>query len=298
MKKVSVILGLYFVLGANVAPAQVKLSFNPENGKKYEYLTQTVDNTKESVMGQDQLGESEMDIKYLMEIKNKTSQEIHVQFTYLEIGYTFLKLRMNMGYDSKNPIENPSELDKMLEKFFSQLINQSFMIVFSPDGSVKSVEIDDITEILAKPVDTDDPMSEPLSAGLKRQFTESAIKRMFEQSFKFYPNTAVKVKNRWTVENKFVVSIGVLTTKTKYTLKENKKKIATIAVESITEMTPSAMEGKLSGTQTGTMLVDTTTGILVSSDLLQNDAGIFKVRETDVTVNNITHTKSSIKEVK
>ena len=283
--------------GLTVAMAQIKISFNPESGKKYEFQTETIENSKESTMGQEKSKESETVIKYLMEIKEKTPLEIRVLFTYREIAHFFSHSRMKMGFDSKNPIENPSEMDKMLDKLLGKLLDKSFMAVIAPDGTVKSVEMEAINESMAQSVITEDPMSETMSIGLKQEFSESAIKRMIEQSLNFYPVNAVRVQESWTMEDTHVSNLN-LTTKAKYTLKENKRDLATITVEAIIEVTHHRMEGKLMGTQTGNILVDTKTGIPISTDVSQNVTGAFKVRDFDVATEINTHKKMSIKEVK
>jgi len=289
--------GLLLMSSFAVTMAQVKLSFNPEKGKKYEFHIETIENSKESAMRQEQSKESETVIKFLMEIKEKTPLETRVLFTYREIVYIFSYSKIKMEYDSKSPIENPSEIDKLLEKLLGKLLDKSFIAVIAPDGSVTAIEMDAINEIMAQSVTVDDPMSEPMSVAIKQEFSESSIKRMIEQSLKFYPANAVKVRESWTMEDTYVSNLN-LTTKTQYTLNKIKKNIASITVVALVDVTHHRMEGKLTGTKTGTMLVDTKTGMPVSSNLLQNVAGAFKVRNAEVSTEIITNKKTSIKEVR
>ena len=299
MKRI-VFAALFLVSGLTITPAQVKLSFNPEKGKKYEYQTAVIQNIKQNVMGQDVPVEMEMSTTYLMEIKDKTPQEITVQFTYNEVAYIVSSPMMKMGYDSKSPVENPSNIDQMLGKMFDKMIGQSAMVVIAPDGSVKSLSgMDAIGESMVGAIAGDGQMIAQLGAQMKQQFNDDAMKSSFEQMFKMYPEKAVKAGESWTVENTTMMNNMNTDLKTKYTLKSVSKNIATIAVAGEIEMNPGAgMEGKLTGTQTGTVTVDTKTGVTVTSDVSQNMKGTFRVQGMDMQMELTAKAKTSIKEVK
>ena len=292
--------GMLLISGLTIVSAQIKLSFNPEKGKKYEYQTEMIQNMKQNVMGQEIPIEIEMNTTYLMEIKDKTPQEIHMKFTYQNLSYIISSPMMKMEYDSKNPNENPSEMEQMFAKMFNNLINESFMLVVAPDGSVKSVTgMDAIFENMIKAISDNGQVASQMGASMRQQFSDNAMKNTFEQSFKFYPANAVKVGDSWNIESSVTVMNMSVSTNTKYTLKGVTKNVATIAVESDIEMNASVeMEGKLSGTQTGTTIVDTRTGMPVTGDMSQNMKGVLKVQGMDVQMELATKMKTSTKEVK
>lgn len=292
--------GLFLISGLTIAQAQVKLSFNPEKGAKFEYQTEVIQNAKQNVMGQEIPVEMEMGTKYLMEIKDKTPQETQVQVTYQEVTYIISSPMMKMGYDSKNPVEKPSDIDQMLSKMFDKMIGQSFMMVVAPDGSVKSITgMDAIGESMVGAIASDGQMIAQLGAQMKQQFNDEAMKTTFEQSFKIYPADAVRVGNSWNIENTMSVNNMNTGVTTKYTLKSVSRNVANVAVESDIEMNPSeGMEGKLSGKQTGTINVDTRTGLPVTGDFSQNIKGTVKAQGFDVQIEMVTQSKTSVKEVK
>jgi hypothetical protein len=295
-----IVAGCFLLSGLAVASAQVKLSFNPAKGTKYEYAMQMVQTVEQNAMGQKIPMETEMDIMYLMEIKNKTSQETQAQFTYRDISCIISSPVIKMGYDSKNPVENPSEMDKMLDMIFSTLIGKPFTINVAPDGSVKSVTgMDAIAENMTQAIAAGGQIAAQVGASMKQQFSDVAVKNMFEQSLKIYPVNAVKPGDSWSVESIVTLSGMNTTINTKYTLKEVKKNEAAIAMEATVNMQPGAgMEGSLSGTQIGTMLVDVKTGMPVSSELAQNIKGSIKTQGIDVSMDMNTKTTMSTKEVK
>ena len=299
-----VLAGLFLVSGLTIASAQVKLSFNPEKGKKYEYQTEMVQNLKQNVMGQEIQVETEMSFNYLMEVKDKTPQEIHLQFTYRDVSFIVSSPMMKMGYDSKNPVENPSEMDNNLSKMFSKMLNASFMAVVAPDGSVKSVTgMDAISESMTNALTNDGQAAAQMGAQMKLQFSDDALKKMFEQSFKTYPDKAVKKGDSWNMENAISTTTNNMNMntniKTKYTLKEVSKNMATVAVEGELEIIfPENIEGTLAGTQTGTILIDTKAGLPVTSDISQNMNGVIKMQGMEIQMETNTKMKSTTKEVK
>ncbi len=291
---------LFFLAGASLASAQVKLTFNPAQGTKYEYLTEMAQTIKQNAMGQEIPMETEMTMVYLMDVKNKNAQETQTQFTYQDVSYIISSPMMKMGYDSKNPIENPTEMDNMLGKIFSNLIGKPFTVTVAPDGSVNSVTgMEAIAEGMAQAVATDGPIAAQMGASMKQQFSDASLKNSFEQSLKIYPANPVKVGDSWEAEQTLSISGMNTTTKTKYTLKEIKKNIAIIAVESTLNMKPAAgMEGSLSGTQTGTMQVETKTGMPVSSEISQDIKGSIKTQGVDVLMEIYSKIKVLTKEIK
>ena len=293
-KKRLVCVGLCLMMGIITVSAQVKLSLNPEVGKKYEYHMETLQNIKQNVMGQEIPVETEMSGTYLMEIKNKTSQEIHVQLTYLDITFIVTNPMMNIRYDSKKPNENPSEMDKTFEKMFKALINSPFIVVFEPGGSVKSVTgMDVIIEKMIAAVSADGQIAAQMGAQMSQQFSGESMKNMFGQVFNFYPENAVKIGDSWNVENTMLMNNINLGIKSKNTLKGINANKATIEVAGDIDMD---MEGgKLSGKQTGTMIVDTVTGMPATTELSQNMKGSIKAQGMDIQMEMTSKTKTSAK---
>ena len=86
------------------------------------------------------------------------------------------------------------------------------------------------------------------------------------------------------------MNIGI---KTKNTLREINSNRAIIAVTGEVDMG----EGKFTGLQTGTMIVDITTGLPVTSDISLNLKGSIKSQGMDIQMEMLTQTKMSVKEI-
>jgi hypothetical protein len=279
-----------------VTSAQVKLSFNPEKGVKYEYHMEMVQNIKQNIMGQEMPMETEMNVTYLMEIKDKTPQEIHAQLTYQGFIFLVSSPMMNIKYDSKNPIENLSDMDGIFEKMFSTLIGKPVTVVFGLDGSVKSVTgMEAIIKNMIGAVSADGQVAAQMGAQISQQFSDEAMKNMFGQSFNFYPNNAVKVNDSWDMEITMPMNNMNFGIKTKNTLKEVSANKATIGV--VGDIGMDVEDSKFIGTQTGTMIVDTTTGLPITSDILLNMKGSINAQGMEIQMEMMSKTKTSTKKI-
>jgi hypothetical protein len=298
MKKLFVSLCLLSCFITVSIHAQVRLSFNPELGATYEYRMESVQNVKQKVMGQEMPMETVTDGTYLMEIKSKTPQEIRVQFTFQGFIFSISSPMMNIKYNSKNPTESTSEMDKMFEKMFSTLIGKPFTVIFAPNGSVKSVSgMGSIIENMLGAVAADGQMATQMGAQMSQQFSDEAMKNMFHQSFNFYPypDKAVKVGDSWNMEFTMPMDNMNFGVKTKNTLEKISANMATIKVAGDIDMD---IEGsKLIGTQTGTMAVDITTGLPATSDIFQNMKGTIKMQGMEIQMEMITKAKTSVKKI-
>ena len=293
-KKIIICASLCLISSLITVSAQIKLSFNPEAGKKYEYRVDMTQNLKQTVMEQEVPVDMEMSSTYMMEIKSKTPQETHVQFTYMDFTFSVSSAMMNSKYDSKKPTENPSEMDKMFGKMFSTLIDKPFTAVFAPDGSVKSITgMEAIIKNMLDAVSSDGQMAAQVGAQMSQQFNDEAMKNMFGQSFNFYPEKAVKIGDSWDMKNSISVGGMNVNINANNTLKEIKTNMATIGLTGDIDMDMEV--GKLTGKQTGTMTIDSATGIPITSEISQNMSGSIKAQGMDIQMEMITKTKTSAK---
>ena len=294
-----VVAAVVFFVSIFTISAQTTLSFNPEKGAKYEYHTEMVQNIKTTVMGQEVPAEIKMDMMYLMEVKDKSEQESTVQFTFSEIAYIVSSLYMKMEFDSKNPNESPSDIDLMLSKMFKEMLGKSFTAVINTDGSVESVSgMEAIGESMTNAIARDGQMIAQLGAHMKEQFNDAAMKNMFETSFKVYPANPVRTGNSWDIENAVTMNNLNVMYKSKYTLRSVSRNVATVAVDTKIEMNPEAgiVEGSnISGTQTGTLTIDTRTGMILTGNVTANMKGAMRTSGMDVQMVLDTKTKTSTK---
>ena len=292
----SICASLCLMLSLITVSAQIKLSFNPELETKYEYQMEGIQNLKQNVMGQEMSMKTVMKGTYLMEIKDKTPQEIHTQMTYQGFTIVVSSSVLNVTYDSKVPNKNPSEMDKMFEKMFSTLIGKPFTVVFALDGSVKSVSgMGDIIKNMLESISDDEQLATQMGAQMSQMFSDETMKNMFGQSFNAYPDNTVKVGDSWDMENTIPMNNMNLSIKTKNTLKKINKNKATIEVTGNMDM--EMEESKFTGIQTGTTIIDTTTGLPVTNDVSLNMKGTVKTQGMEIQMEIISKAKTEIKKI-
>jgi len=293
--------GLFLLPGLAIGSEPINLSFNLDKGAKYEYRIEMEQDLKQDAMGMNVPIKTEISTTFLMEVKDKTAQETQIQFVYRELMQAISSVLINMRYDSRKPAENQSEIGKVYGKMFDKLMDKPIMMTVAPDGSVKSVTgMEVIVEEMVQAVAADGPQAARMGAEVRKQFGDAALKSMFERSLKIYPANAVRTGDSWHSEITLSLANMNAVIKTKYTLKEVKKNMATVAAESdmMIDMAEMGVEAKLAGTQTGTMVIDTRTGMPVKSDALGNVKGSYEVQGINVQVELVNKIKASVKEVR
>ena len=280
------------------ATAQVKLSFNPEEGVEYAYQAEIVQNIVQAAAGRELPIEETVCLGLQMTVQSKTAELTTAQFIWQDVSYLLSSPMMKMGYDPKKPAENPNPLDKVHEKIWSSVPGKSFILLIAPDGFVTTVKgINAIKSAIRQAVASDEAdKSTDLSGSMISEWLgEDAIKGMMEQSFNIYPANNVKAGDSWTVKSNYVISNKSANITTVYTLKDISSDFASIEVASTEEYEPAGgLEGKLKGTQTGILQVDVKTGIPVSSDLMLNIKGDVKQQNMELFMSMMTKIKTTI----
>jgi len=255
-------------------------------------------------MGQEIPVELEMNSTILMEIVDKTAQETTVKFTYKEMAYIVSSPIIKMGYDSKNPVENPSDIDLTLSKIIGKMLGQSFTAIVAPDGAMKSISgTDAIGESMIAAVSPDNPIEAQIGTQMRMQFNDDGIRNFFAQPYNFYPANAVRIGDSWNIDSETTINDVLLDMSTTYTLKGTLKyrnrDAANITFESKIEMNPSLLgvDGKFTGKNSGTTLVDVSSGLPMSHDLTQTITGTMNVQEMSLQMEMNATTKTTITEV-
>ena len=102
---------------------------------------------------------------------------------------------------------------------------------------------------------------------MKDQFNEQSIKDNFSQLFTIFPNKEVKVGESW---EKSYSTGGKMPAKfsTTYTVKEIEGDHVTLST--VTKISPNSSEAEAEGEQTGNILVDSKTGLMINATFDQN----------------------------
>jgi len=280
MKK---ILFLVVVLYANLsmlAAQEVVLSFNPAKGATYTYNYEIKQIIDQQVMGMDLQTLQNISMVYTMTVLNKNKENVRVGFEYKDISYELVNPALVIRYDSSNPTENPTQTEEMLAKIYDCLIGRSFEAVITLDGTVESLTgMDEIIDDILLSMNLGEGQTGGVEEMLRKQMSDEALKKEFEQSLKIYPQGKVKTGDRWTLDHTVEVADIKLYSANQYELSRIDKKEVVLSVESVID---SPGENGLKGKQTGVSYLDRKTGMPKKATLYQDVKG--EVTLYDMTI--------------
>ena len=252
------------------------LKFNLEKGKYYDY--EMVMDIDQDIMGKkNTIG---MIAQYAI---NVTDDDGNLKT--LDIEYRDFKMKMDvMGQqmnidaskkpekmDSNSFSQNPME---MMSNAFSGIIGKKFTMKVSGDGEIQSITgVDEFINSIAESMNAGEQVKGIVIASLQGQFSDEKVKETFAPMFGIYPNKEVKPGDKWN--NTYILSSQAVVSSNEYTVKSFEGDNAIVLLTSKLEPQANAENSniaalKLSGTQSGTLTINTKTGLIVDSELTQD----------------------------
>jgi hypothetical protein len=186
----------------------------------------------------------------------------------------------NFDVDTKNPPPTLEDIaatpTKSMEKIFHALVGQQFTMLINQQGELVKVGgfnklIDNIVDSAAIWFHLPDETKQGMRDGMAKQFNEKSIIDMMRQSFNILPGKPVKPGEAWT-KNIDVQGETPQKMSTVYKLVSVSGNKATIDLQTKVDALSSA-DIILKGTQQGTIVVDTRTGMVISSNMSQDFTG-------------------------
>ena len=285
MKSRTVLLVAVFIIAGMVANAQIKPTFNPAKGEKYAYQLTTDQKTVVSFSGQEMAVNSTTVMLTELIIKEKNNNEITLDFFYKEMVMTVSNPMMNFKIDTKNKASHTSDIEKMGANILECMLGKALQLVITPDGTVKSITgynaiMDDMKKVISSLGDAERQMSVMFT----QSFSEETMKTTFEQTYKMYPDTEIKVGDSWIKDNSFTMMGMNNDVKNTYTLKSVNNDIASISLTSVSTMKAGeGMEGEMKSEQKGEITLNIKTGMTIKSSSEGNSKGNIGGQGMDIT---------------
>lgn len=275
--------------------ADAKLfKFNLQEGKSYDY--ELVWDLDTEVMGQT----SSVSVSglYSMDVAKIEGGVRSVETAYKSLKMSIIAMGMNLEVDSDNKETDNGEKDitknpvGMMNKMVAGLVNKKFIIKVDEEGRV--LEVIGLEKILTGMIDSmgiEGAARAQALASMKDQFSDQSVKDQFSQVFTIFPNKEIKVGDKWTKTFSTSGKMGGAYS-TEYTVKG----IEGDHVSLITRTKIASLSGgdDITGTQSGNMLVDSKTGLMINAEFDQD----LKVKSEGQTVNIIGKGKIKGKETK
>lgn len=251
------------------ASATKMLKFDLENGKGYDYeLTLNMD---QEIMGQKM--QMDMSTYYSMDVNAEDSgiKTITTKIDRFKLKTSVAGFNLEVDTDNppKLPISDPtdtSSVEKTLEmvnKLFGAIKGRKFSMRVNPEGKVVSVSgFEDMAAALVDSLNVEPSEREKVMKEFDKQFNGDEIKGQMERFWYIFPNKEVKVGDSW---EKNSVMGGKLPGKYNSTYKVTEIEGDMVTLEEKTKVESEEEKMKLSGDITGTIVVDSRSGLVVSA---------------------------------
>jgi hypothetical protein len=168
---------------------------------------------------------------------------------------------MAVGVDSTNPLG-------MVNRLFGAIRGQRFTMKVNAEGKVMEVTgFKNMAQAIADSMGLGEKEKAGMIEKFNKQFNEDATKEQFERFLYIFPNKEVKVGDSWQKTTTPRGPMGGKYTSV-YTVSEIEGDMVTI--EEKTKISPDKEEDKMSGDVTGTLVVDSKTGLVVNADQKMN----------------------------
>jgi uncharacterized cupredoxin-like copper-binding protein len=252
---------------ANVSGSRL-LALNLEKGKSYDY--EMVWDLAQSFMGE------EIPVStgtfYSVHVQDEADQVRTMTVTHRKVNMQMKMMGMEISIDSDK--DKPGEADfekdpvEGLKKIFTGIVGRSFTLKVDESGNI--IEMSGFTEMMEDMLKSLNLPGEALDAGraaLNDQYDEENIKSQFEQVFSFFPNKEVKEGDSW--EKTFIVGGRKMPARHSsiYKVKSVDGDHVSLYVTSLIE--PASDELAIHGSQTGNLLVDSKTGLVLKAEYEQ-----------------------------
>ena len=246
------------VLHLNPAPGSIlRYDINNESEMKMELNGTEVNNVNQSTfgvdytIGKDSLGNFLFQVKY---------DKIHIHTKNGEA-------ESDMDADNSAFSMNPAE------RMLGALKEARIRAVISPLGEVKSVSgYKELTEKILTSLNSADANTRNMGRQQWEQmFGEEAMKASLGQLFRIFPDSAIQVGDKWTMDSKQRAQFN-LNLKSVYTLKDIEDNLATIECagkitsdSAVSNIMGNSVTAILQGEQKGVYQIDSRTGMLIKS---------------------------------
>jgi hypothetical protein len=246
-------------------PAGSELKFNLGLGKQYDY--EIIWDMDQKMM--DKENKINLLAGYSFEVTDEMDKITTLRGVYTNFRLYMKIMDMEMDIDTDKPVDNLSGDDPMIlmKKLFAGIVGKAFTMKVDEEGNVLSVTgFDEIINGMVDSAGVNEDMKQQMRVSLKDQFNEQELKNQFAQAFMIFPNKRVKVGDSWqkkySTGGKMPAAFS-----TTYTVKKMENEQVTLDAK--TTIASAGAEMEVTGEQTGTLLVNNVTGLVINAEFTQ-----------------------------
>lgn len=265
----SVVVGsIYSCQSTKSSTAAKLLKFNFEKGKGYDY--ELITNMDQEIMGQNI--QMDMSFYYSMDVKEDDGNTKTITTSIDRFKMKAGAMGFNIDVDSDKPLpslgltEKGEDPMKILNTLFGAIKDQKFSMKVNAEGKV--LEVSGFENMAKKIVDSlgiDEAEKEKMMQQFSKQFNAEQMKNQFERTWYIFPNKEVKVGDTWE-KNTSLGNDELGGGKYKSTYKVTDIEGNMVTLEENTEISSEKGDVEMKGEITGTIVVDSDTGLIVKAD--------------------------------
>ena len=251
--------------------ASKMLKFNFENGRGYDYemkmdMDQEIEGKENNVS---------VTTYYAMDVVDAQSGIKTITTTFKSFKMVMQMMGMTIDIDSDKPAPRDTSSSNnpltMISSLFRGIKGQKFQMKVSEEGKV--VEVTGVKQLAQNIIDSmvlNEEYKEMMTKSFSEQFNDESIREQFEQAFFIFPNKEVKVGDSWEKSYNTAGPAGGSFV-TVYTVDEIEGEMVTLDLKS--KISRGEGDQSMKGVQSGTMVVDSRTGLIMQADLDQEIEG-------------------------
>lgn len=252
------------------------LTYSAPDDMNEQYKSVTITNTTSKVMGMDMESTSSQEFTYTTKGMGRTqenNQRVRLNYDHILINQSAMGNEIN--YNSSGPKEDN---DPNISAVYDAMLNHPFELIYTEQGKI--IEAPGIDEMLEAVFST---LPSEARAIMEAQMNEEVFLQMFQAASNFYPSVPVKKGSKWNSDVELNFMGMTMDVNTSYTLLSREDGKANIAVNGTIKTDPNApglemggmtMKYDLKGTQSGSIVVEESTGLPIHMELEQNMGGI------------------------
>ncbi|HWR32908.1 MAG TPA: DUF6263 family protein [Chitinophagaceae bacterium] len=244
------------------------LKFNFEKGKGYDY--EMVTSMDQEIMGQDI--QMDMSFYYSMDVSDDDgkSKTINTSIDRFKMKAGAMGFTIDIDTDKPLPDLGINEEDKdpmkILNALFGAIKDQKFSMKVDAEGKVIEITgFENMAKNIVDSLDIKEEEKEKMMQQFNKQFNAEQMKSQFERTWYIFPNKEVKVGDTWE-KNTSLGSDEMGGGNYKSTYKVTDIEGNMVTLEESTEISSEKGEMKMKGEITGTIVVDSDSGLIVKAD--------------------------------
>lgn len=288
--RIALVLFAFLLTFSTAQARKVLLRMNLQKGSTYEMNMNSTSNIDQEMMGQNMKIVQKMDLASLYKVSDILPNK------NFRIEYSVLKMKMDMDingnqmtFDSQNP-DDSNPMGSLMKTIVAAKINFDL----SPTGKVENVSgLDE----LSKQISGNRQMAQSMQMFANQENFGSFI----SQTFSYIPEKVIKKGEKWSSSFKLpsLMDANTVMNFEAASIEKNALNLnvnSDVNMESPIEQNGMKIDMKMTGTQTGTMVVDPEDGWVRASDLNQKFDMHMKMKnpqsgedmEIPMTVNAVT----------